>query len=242
MISIVSVNYNCLDFVKLLVQSVRQFTSVPHEIIIVDNASVDGSQDWLREQRDVETLYNPVNMRHGPSLDQAIREATMPYVLVLDIDAHVMRSSWDRDVIRIYESLPDTKLIAAKGGDPDAVLAKPIHACMQFFERGFFIQHSLSFAPRDGHDVGRKNYYDVKALGYDVLRVFPGFEEGHTKFYGDVWGDTYYLGGKPTFYHNWYSARIWHVESEIDKYRKSDIEAKIKNLFENRKIKAILGA
>ena len=218
---------------------------MPYELIIVDNHSSDGSRQWLVEQDDIRFVGLDKNIKHGPGLDLGISLARYPYILVMDIDAHLQRDGWDADLFELYESDEKIKLIAAKGGDPDVENAKPIHACFQFFERRFFKDSNLSFVPRDGHDVGRKNYYDIVNLGYKVYRIPPGYEmDGYGrpyKFYGDVWGDEFYLKNKIFIFHNWYASRITVAkEDKIDKWLVKDIERKIDNLFEHELVKEIL--
>jgi len=236
MISILSVNYNCIDWVKLLINSVRKFTNVPYEIIIIDNASEDGSAEWLRAQKDIKAIFNEKNIGHGRGLDLGIKSVAYNYCLVLDIDAHLQRLGWDHDFIRLYSN-PKIKLIAAKGGDTRKT--KPIHACFQFFETKFFIDNKLSFTPRDGHDVGRKNYYDVINLGYEVLRIPAGYEPDKKKFYDGAWGDEYYINDKRTIYHNWYSSRMWKKE-KVDSLTKEEFKKRKSIIFNQPLVKEIL--
>jgi len=253
-ISIISVNYNCLDWMKLLINSIRKFTAVPYEIIIVDNASEDGSREWLRVQKDIKAIFNENNIGHGRGLDLAIKSATYRYCLVLDVDAHLQRHGWDHDFVKLYSSNPKIKLVAAKGGDPEGKLyneesarkwvtgnprTKPIHACFQFFETIFFTDNKLNFCPRNGYDVGRKNYYDVIDLGYEVLRIPAGHEKDKKKFYDGAWGDEYYINGKPTLYHNWYSARMWKKEI-VDNLTRQEYFNRKKIIFSHPLVKKIL--
>jgi len=254
MISILAVNYNCIDWTKLLINSVRKFTEIPHEVIIVDNASIDGSAEWLRAQKDINTIFVGRNIGHGMGLDLAIQSAANDFCLVLDIDAHLQRRGWDHDFLGLYASNIKTLLIAAKGGDPEGKLyneesakkwvtgnprTKPIHACFQFFETKFFIDNKLSFAPKNGYDVGRKNYYDVINLGYEVLRIPAGYEPDKKKFYDGAWGDEYYINGKPTLYHNWYSSRMWKKE-KVDSLTKEEFEKRKSIIFNQPLVKEIL--
>lgn len=254
MISIVAVNHNCLDWTKLLINSVRKFTAVPYQIIIVDNASEDGSAEWLREQKDIKTIFMVKNIGHGLGLDWGIQSAAYRYCLVLDIDAHLQRQGWDDDFMKLYFSNPKIRLVAAKGGDPEGKLyneesarkwvtgdprTKPIHACFQFFETKFFIDNKLSFAPRDKYDVGRKNYYDVIDLGHEVLRIPAGYEKDKRKFYDGAWGDEYYINGKPTIYHNWYSARMWKKD-KVDNHTKEEHAKRKEIIFSHPFVKEIL--
>ena len=155
--------------------------------------------------------------------------------MVMDIDAHLQSETWLEDLISLYGEKKGRKLIAAKGGDPDVPNAKPIHACFQFFETEFFRKNGLSFVPREGHDVGRKNYYNVVDLGYEVMRIPAGYEKDRQKFYPEAWGDNYYLNDKKFLYHNWYSARMFNVkdpQGKVDNYEKSEFLKREKIVFE----------
>jgi glycosyltransferase involved in cell wall biosynthesis len=236
LISIVAVNYNSRDWIELLVKSVRKFTLAAHELVIVDNASEDDSQVWLEAQPDVRLFTLRQNVGHGRGLDHGIRQARFKYVLVLDADAHIQRTGWDEDILNLYWQDNGTRLVAAGGGDPNAPNPKPIHACFQFFEREFFLGNGLSFIPGQ-YDVGRKNYYDVLDLGYKVVRVMAG-----PKFYPDTYGDEYYIEGRPTFFHQWYSSRMSKVPAggKVDNYSKEDYEANKRHVFSMPLVREII--
>lgn len=60
--SFVILSYNLLDYTKMCIESIRR--TVPEsarEIVVVDNASEDGSVEWLREQGDVVLVENTEN-------------------------------------------------------------------------------------------------------------------------------------------------------------------------------------
>jgi len=47
--SILILNHNACDRLRQCLLSIQAFTDVPYELIIIDNRSVDGSVDFLRE-------------------------------------------------------------------------------------------------------------------------------------------------------------------------------------------------
>jgi len=234
MISVLSVNRNCKDWMQLLVQSVRKFTTVPYEIVIVDNQSEDGSKEWLVKQGDINSILLPKNIGHGGGLDLGLYHVKYPYCLVLDIDAHLMRMHWDFDLLDILSKNTQYKLIAAKGGE-----AKPIHPCFMFFPVQFFRDRKFSFKPTREYDVGRKIYPDILDLGFEVFRVPIGYEKPGVKYYEGAYGDIYYLNQKPLAYHNWYSARMWQKE-QVDSLTKDEFEQRKKIVFDQNLVKEIL--
>lgn len=63
LVSVVIVNYNGKHFLAHCLDSLQKvaFQKWRHEIIVVDNASSDGSQEWLRQRTDIRFIESPVN-------------------------------------------------------------------------------------------------------------------------------------------------------------------------------------
>jgi glycosyltransferase involved in cell wall biosynthesis len=245
MITVLAVGHNTLDWLRLLVQSVRAFRGhVPTDIVIVDNASSDGSREWLEKQDDVFSYPLPENIGHGRGLDFGLRQVMTRFALILDIDAHLQRAGWDADFIKLYQlgANQGRRLIAAKGGEAGDPIRKPIHPCMMFFEARFFVQNQLLFWPRDGYDVGRKIYYDLVEAGHEVHRVDAGYESHGAKFYPGVFGTEYYIFGKPTVFHAWYGARMADLplDGSVDGYKKADFERDKELVFSQPLVKEIM--
>lgn len=236
MLSIITVSYNCLDFIKLLVQSVKRFTTWPYELIVLDNASSDGSQEWLKSQSDIRLAPLINNIGHGRGLDMALGLASGDYCLILDADSHIQRSEYECDLLAHYRSGPNVRLVAAQGTyNVDAPDAKPIHAAFMFFETQVFKDLKLSFVASGRHDVGRKIFYDLRDMGFETARVECG-----PQFYRGVYGDNYYFNGSPVIYHNWYSSRMWN-KNKVDEYERVEFERMKAILFNQALVREILG-
>jgi N-acetylglucosaminyl-diphospho-decaprenol L-rhamnosyltransferase len=79
------INYNTCDYLRTCLASVVSACAGP--IIVVDNASSDGSVDMVRELFPQVTLYaNRNNRGFGAACNQAIAHCTTPYVLLLNSD------------------------------------------------------------------------------------------------------------------------------------------------------------
>jgi GT2 family glycosyltransferase len=90
-ISIIVVNWNTCAITRDCLNSVkRQVTRPDYEIIVVDNASTDGSVDMIRaEFPDVTLLANPANLGFGRANNQAMRIARGEFFLLLNSDTLV---------------------------------------------------------------------------------------------------------------------------------------------------------
>lgn len=91
----VILSYNLLDYTKQCIESIR--ANVPEtsrEIIVVDNASGDGSVEWLREQSDIVLVENKVNKGFPMGCNQGIGAASPDAdIFLLNNDTIVPKNS-----------------------------------------------------------------------------------------------------------------------------------------------------
>ncbi len=92
--SIVMLTYNQLDYTKLCIESIRKFTHKDsYEIIIVDNNSQDGTQNWLKQQNDLTVIYNKENKGFPAGCNQGIKVAKGESILLLNNDI-IVTPNW----------------------------------------------------------------------------------------------------------------------------------------------------
>ncbi len=97
--SIIILTYNKLELTKDCLNSINEYSQdVPHEIIIVDNCSTDGTVDWLHEQNNCKIIYNQENLGFPKGCNQgiAIAEADTD-ILLLNNDV-IVTSNWLRNL------------------------------------------------------------------------------------------------------------------------------------------------
>lgn len=87
-LSIIIVNYNVKEFLANCLKSVQKASEgLSAEIFVVDNASSDGSVEFLKERfTDVIFIENNENLGFGKANNQAIKRATGKYTLLLNPD------------------------------------------------------------------------------------------------------------------------------------------------------------
>jgi len=82
------VSFNTRDHLRACLDSV--LAEAPGEIVVVDNASTDGTADMVRsEYRQVKLLANNDNYGYGAAANQGIKSCRGGYVLLLNGDARV---------------------------------------------------------------------------------------------------------------------------------------------------------
>ena len=75
--SIVILSYNLIDYTKQCIKSIRDNTpESAREMIVVDNASMDGSVEWLRMQPDIILIENTKNLGFPVGCNQGIRASS----------------------------------------------------------------------------------------------------------------------------------------------------------------------
>ena len=90
-ISILMVVHGALEMTRLAVlRTLRHSAGSDARLIVVDNASSDGTREWLRllaRRGDIDLIESPVNAGHGAGLELARARTRSPYLVTLDSDA-----------------------------------------------------------------------------------------------------------------------------------------------------------
>src|ERR1700733_5444787 len=94
-ISILVVSFNTRDVLRECLLSVyREADSLRIQVIVVDNASVDGSAAMIeREFPEVELIRNKVNLGFGPANNLGFKSVRGRYVVLLNSDAFLTEGS-----------------------------------------------------------------------------------------------------------------------------------------------------
>ncbi len=114
-LSIIIVNYNVKYLLEQCLRSVRAATqAIEAEIMVVDNASADGSVDYLRPLfPEVHFIENRDNPGFAKANNQAIRLSRGRYVLLLNPDTIVTEESFRR-ACRFMDHQADVGAIGVK--------------------------------------------------------------------------------------------------------------------------------
>ncbi len=130
-VSVIIVSYNTRDFIRRLLASL--FDNLPGivgEVIVIDNASSDGSADMLEaEFPRVRTIRNPVNLGYAKAVNRGIVEASGSYFLVLNPDIETSADAITR-LWEFMEKTPDAGIAGGKLLNPDGSLQM---SCRTFY-------------------------------------------------------------------------------------------------------------
>lgn len=130
-VSIIIVSYNTRDYIRSCLTSLLDdLPEIVGEVIVVDNASADGSADMLEaEFPRVRTVRNPVNLGYAKAVNRGIEKARGSYFLVLNPDIETGAEA----IVRLWEFMertPDAGIAASKLLNPDGSLQP---SCRSFY-------------------------------------------------------------------------------------------------------------
>lgn len=114
-LSVIIVSYNVKYFLRQCLQSVmRALEGIDGEVWVVDNASIDGSLEMLREEfPTVQIIANAVNVGFARANNQAIRQAQGRYILLLNPDTIVQEDTFHK-VLQFLEEHPEAGAVGVK--------------------------------------------------------------------------------------------------------------------------------
>lgn len=91
LVSILIVNYNTKKLLLDCINSIKKFVKCEYEIIVVDNASTDGSVEAL--PKSVTVIKNKNNVGFAAANNQAAQKAKGEYLLLLNSDTYLTKDS-----------------------------------------------------------------------------------------------------------------------------------------------------
>jgi GT2 family glycosyltransferase/glycosyltransferase involved in cell wall biosynthesis len=117
LVSVIVLTHNSLAFTKACLDSLERFTDYPNwELVVVDNASTDGTRDFLRAyvgeegRAHVRLVLNDTNVGFAAGNNAGAREARGSYLVFLNNDTFVTRG-WIGDLLRHFDRNPQLGLL-----------------------------------------------------------------------------------------------------------------------------------
>ncbi len=122
-LSIVIVSYNVREFLEQALVSIHKaVNNLSHEIFVVDNASSDGSADWVAKQfPNVKLIRNEQNVGFARANNQAIARSSGSFVCLINPDTIVQEDTFSR-IIEYFAAHPQAGAVGCKILNPDGSL------------------------------------------------------------------------------------------------------------------------
>jgi N-acetylglucosaminyl-diphospho-decaprenol L-rhamnosyltransferase len=126
-IAVCIVNHNTRELLRACVDSVQR--EAPSELVVVDNASFDGSTEMVEAEFPVVSLIrNGTNLGYGAAANQAIADCTAEYVLLLNSDT-ILQPSALRDLSIYLHQNPQAAIVGPRIVNLDGTLQR---SCFPF--------------------------------------------------------------------------------------------------------------
>jgi GT2 family glycosyltransferase len=126
-LSIIVVNWNTKDVLRCCLDSIRKNSPKhSHEVIVVDNASSDGSADMVASEfPDVVLIRSKTNLGYAAGNNLAFSQASGDWLLTLNPDTEFVDGSLDLAVDSLASS-PDYGALGAKQILPDGSVQRSV--------------------------------------------------------------------------------------------------------------------
>jgi GT2 family glycosyltransferase len=119
LISVVVVSFNARDHLLACLAAVESRLTLPHEVVVVDNASGDGSAAAVRERFPrVAVVANAENVGFSRANNQGLRLGSGEYVLVLNSDAEIAPGCVEA-LAAVLDARPDVGIVGPRTRFPD---------------------------------------------------------------------------------------------------------------------------
>ena len=197
-VTVCTVNYNGVEFLPHLVSAVRRFSPVGTRLLVVDNASADGSVRWLRDNH-VPHIRCHANLRHELGMQIAVLSARTEHVVILDVDAFPISEQWLPAVIEPLRK--GAKLAGVR------TYREFVHPSYLALRTADFIASRASFRP--GRDSDGTWLEPAERMARTLQPAHYIEVQGPGPAGGQVYGDG-------LVFHNWMSTRYgFHNVDEL---------------------------
>ncbi|KKM08855.1 hypothetical protein SY88_22415 [Clostridiales bacterium PH28_bin88] len=111
--SIIVLAHNALPYTRECIESIRSHTPEPHELILVDNGSTDGTAAYLEKVPGARLIKNTANAGYARGNNQGIAASRGEYVLFLNNDT-VVTAGWLGKLLKCFKSDPRIGAVGPK--------------------------------------------------------------------------------------------------------------------------------
>lgn len=108
--SIVLLAFNEIEYTKLCIESIFRHTSVPFELVLVDNGSTDGTGEYFDTISGAKVIKNKENLGFAKGCNQGVESSSGDYVLLLNNDT-IVTENWLDNLIYCMEGNPEIGLV-----------------------------------------------------------------------------------------------------------------------------------
>jgi len=114
LVSIIICVHNNIKYTYNCLKSIQQFTTdIPYEIIVIDDSSIDLTNEVLQSFKNVRVFHNEKNLGFLKSSNFGFSLAKGKYICFLNNDTQVM-SGWLEALLNVYDNQKNVGIVGAK--------------------------------------------------------------------------------------------------------------------------------
>jgi GT2 family glycosyltransferase len=171
MISIITSVHNQLGMNRLFYETLKKYTTLPHELIIIDNNSTDGSCEFFESRADI-LIKNPENYSYPYCQNQGIERASGDYLAFFNNDV-LVSPHWDA---RLMEVLRVEKMDIVTLATNDHLESK--EAQLRLNRRWKYIKYPL-------RTLFGNSYFSLKSMAFLTYGNWNDFCEKRFQRFGN---------------------------------------------------------
>ena len=196
-VSIIIPVFNQLEYTKKCIESIIKYTHIPYEIIVIDNASEDGTAKFLNSLELVTVIRNDTNKGYPIAINQGLVESSGEYVVLLNNDV-LLTPNWLEGLIEVAESDPKIGLV---GPSINLVSGYQLDFEAQYTDPNMSVEYAKKV-----REQRRRAWMDCNRIAFvctlikrDVLKYIGGLDERFSP--GNYEDDDYCLRANQAGYH-----------------------------------------
>ena len=174
-LSIILVNWNCLDFTEQCIASIQSvITDLDYEVIVVDNASGDAPCLSLKEKFPwVRLILSEENVGFGRGNNLGVKESSGEYLFILNPDT-VLRRGAVESMLEILKSRPEIGAVGCRLLNSDGTVQLSSVQTFPTIANQFLAIESLQRRFPHWSLWGKRPLYIRSAAGIDEVDVVSG--------------------------------------------------------------------
>ncbi|MHB8066844.1 MAG: glycosyltransferase [Desulfobaccales bacterium] len=187
--SIIIPVFNNLSLTRQCLESIRENTDLPYEIILVDNGSSDGTKDYLKKMETagwVRVITNRTNLGFARASNQGADAALGEFLVFLNNDT-IVQTGWLKELVACARKNDKIAAVGAKLLFPDNTIQ---HAGVAF-SGSKLVYHIYQYYDKDHPAVNKEREFQVVTaacvlIKKDLFFAVGAFDEGYRNGFEDV--------------------------------------------------------
>lgn len=140
-VSIIIINWNGLEHLETCLESLKAQTFRDFEVVLVDNGSADGSQEFIKSRYPWVRLFElRENTGFATGNNIGLAHASGEYIVALNNDTRA-EANWLETIVRVADANPNVGMVGSRicsFDDPDVIDSLGVRVCRDGMSRGRF--------------------------------------------------------------------------------------------------------